>query len=54
VIVVVELNALERAVAATKPGGKLLEIGTGTGVGTLWILDGMDQQAHLPRLATRP
>jgi predicted O-methyltransferase YrrM len=33
--------------AATKPGGTLLELGTGTGVATAWLLDGMDAQARL-------
>jgi predicted O-methyltransferase YrrM len=40
-------GALLRTLAATKPGGSLLELGTGTGVGTAWLLDGMDAGAHL-------
>jgi predicted O-methyltransferase YrrM len=40
--------------AATKPGGKLLEIGTGTGVGTCWLLDGMDADARLTTVETDP
>jgi hypothetical protein len=36
------VGALLRVMAAMKPGGRLLEIGTGTGVGTCWLLDGMD------------
>ncbi len=36
-----------RALAASKPGGRLLELGTGTGFGTAWILAGMDGQASL-------
>ncbi|WP_078853000.1 O-methyltransferase [Streptomyces sp. NRRL S-1824] len=40
-------GALLRTLAATKPGGQILELGTGTGVGTAWILDGMDSSAHL-------
>lgn len=35
-------GALLRALAASKPGGRLLELGTGTGVATAWILAGMD------------
>jgi predicted O-methyltransferase YrrM len=35
-------GALLRVLAASKPGGQLLEIGTGMGVGTSWLLDGMD------------
>jgi predicted O-methyltransferase YrrM len=38
---------LLRVLAATKPGGRFLEIGTGVGVGTCWILDGMDARSSL-------
>ena len=40
-------GALLRVLAASKPGGRLLELGTGTGLGTAWLLDGMDQGATL-------
>jgi predicted O-methyltransferase YrrM len=40
-------GALLRALAASKPGGRLLELGTGTGIATAWILDGMDRAATL-------
>lgn len=40
-------GALLRALAAAKPGGRLLEMGTGTGVATAWILAGMDASATL-------
>ncbi|HEX5412963.1 MAG TPA: class I SAM-dependent methyltransferase [Terriglobia bacterium] len=40
-------GALLRALAASKPGGRLLEVGTGTGVATAWILAGMDAGATL-------
>lgn len=33
--------------AATKPKGRLLELGTGTGLSTAWILHGMSSDAHL-------
>jgi predicted O-methyltransferase YrrM len=36
-----------RTLAATKPSGKLLELGSGTGLSTAWILDGMDANSHL-------
>ncbi len=36
-----------RTIAATKPSGKLLELGSGTGLSTAWILDGMDANSHL-------
>lgn len=38
---------LLRTLAASKPGGCFLELGTGTGVGTAWLLDGMDAQSEL-------
>ena len=41
------LGTLLRVLAAAKPGGRLLELGTGTGVGTAWLLDGMDERARL-------
>ena len=40
-------GALLRTLAAAKPGGKMLELGTGTGLATAWLLDGMDAQATL-------
>ncbi len=40
-------GSLLRTLAATKPAGKLLELGTGTGLATAWLLDGMDAQAKL-------
>ncbi len=40
-------GAILRTLAASKPGGRLLEIGTGTGVGSCWILDGMDSESRL-------
>src|SRR4029078_7145199 len=40
-------GALLAALAASKPGGRLLELGTGTGIGTAWLLAGMDAGARL-------
>jgi predicted O-methyltransferase YrrM len=40
-------GALLRTLAASKPGGALLELGTGTGLATAWILEGMDGRARL-------
>ena len=40
-------GALLRALAASKPGGRMLEIGTGTGISTAWLLDGMDATSTL-------
>jgi predicted O-methyltransferase YrrM len=39
--------SLLRTLAATKPAGRFLELGTGTGLSTAWILDGMDADATL-------
>src|SRR5580658_1986633 len=40
-------GAMLRVLAASKPGGRLLELGTGTGLSTAWLLDGMDARARL-------
>jgi predicted O-methyltransferase YrrM len=39
--------SLLKTLAASKPKGKLLELGTGTGLSTSWILEGMDSNASL-------
>jgi len=36
-----------RTLAASKPAGRFLELGTGTGLSTSWILDGMDDKSTL-------
>jgi predicted O-methyltransferase YrrM len=36
-----------RILAASKPSGRFLELGSGTGLSTAWILDGMDPNSHL-------
>jgi predicted O-methyltransferase YrrM len=40
-------GSLLRTLAAAKPAGQLLELGTGTGYGTAWLLDGMDAASRL-------
>jgi predicted O-methyltransferase YrrM len=40
-------GCLLRTLASSKPGGAFLELGTGTGAATAWILDGMDAKASL-------
>jgi len=42
-----KVGALLAVLAASKPGGRLLELGTGTGHGTAWLLSGMDTTATL-------
>ena len=39
--------SLLKTLAATKPSGEFLELGTGTGLATAWILDGMDEDSTL-------
>jgi predicted O-methyltransferase YrrM len=38
---------LLRTLAASKPHGNLLELGTGTGLATAWLLHGMDETTRL-------
>ncbi len=45
-------GALLRALAASKPAGRFLELGTGTGMGTAWLLDGMDRGSKLTSVDT--
>jgi predicted O-methyltransferase YrrM len=41
-----DVGILLRTLAASK-SGDFLELGTGTGLSTAWILDGMDENSHL-------
>jgi predicted O-methyltransferase YrrM len=50
----IKTGALLAALAASKPGGRLLELGTGTGVGTAWLLSGMDATARLDTVDSDP
>ncbi len=40
-------GSLLRTLAASKPRSSILELGTGAGLGTCWILDGMDAGSSL-------
>jgi predicted O-methyltransferase YrrM len=40
-------GALLRTLAASKPAARFLELGTGTGIATTWLLDGMDSASAL-------
>ena len=42
-----DTGALLRVLAAGKPDGRFLELGTGTGLATAWLLDGMDTASLL-------
>lgn len=39
--------SLLRTLAASKPAARFLELGSGTGLSTAWLLDGMDSRSHL-------
>lgn len=47
-------GALLATLAASKPGGRFLEIGTGVGAGTAWMLSGMDAEARLTTIEIDP
>jgi predicted O-methyltransferase YrrM len=45
---------LLQVLAASKPGGRFLELGTGTGIATAWLLSGMDATSTLISIDTDP
>ncbi len=45
---------LLQTLAATKPKGRFLEIGTGTGLSATWILNGMDSRSTLLSVDNNP
>lgn len=47
-----KVGALLAALAASKPSGHFLELGTGTGHGTAWLLAGMDSASTLDTVDT--
>ena len=47
-----KVGALLAVLAASKPGGRLLELGTGTGHGAAWLLAGMDAGSTLDTVDT--
>ncbi|MCA9837744.1 MAG: class I SAM-dependent methyltransferase [Trueperaceae bacterium] len=42
-----DTGRLLRTLVATKPAARVLELGTGTGLATAWLLDGMDKKSSL-------
>jgi len=48
------VGALLAVLAASKPRGRLLELGTGTGHGTAWLLFGMDDGSTLDTVDSDP
>src|SRR5438270_2489107 len=47
-------GSLLRTLAASKPSGAFLELGTGAGLGTSWILAGMDGRSSLVSVENDP
>lgn len=41
------VGSLLRTLAASKPAARFLELGSGTGLSTAWLLDGMDSKSRL-------
>ncbi|MFF4585972.1 O-methyltransferase [Streptomyces sp. NPDC001388] len=47
-------GSLLAVLAAARPGGRILELGTGTGEGTSWLLSGMSGDARLVTVELDP
>ena len=47
-------GAFLRVLAASRPAARLLELGTGTGISTAWLLAGMDAASTLMSVDTDP
>jgi predicted O-methyltransferase YrrM len=47
-------GALLRVLAASKPGARILELGTGTGISAAWMLDGLDKTSTLTTVDNDP
>ncbi|HWB25011.1 MAG TPA: class I SAM-dependent methyltransferase [Chitinophagaceae bacterium] len=43
-------GSLLKTLVASKPGSRILELGTGSGLATAWILQGMDEDSRLVTL----
>lgn len=49
-----EMGAFLAALAASKPAGRVLELGTGIGLGTTWLLQGMSGDSSLVTVEYEP
>lgn len=49
-----ETGSLLRSLAASKPVGRILELGTGTGSSTAWLAQGMDADTALTTVELEP
>jgi predicted O-methyltransferase YrrM len=47
-------GSLLKTLAASKPNSNLLELGTGTGISTTWLLAGMDDRSQLISIENDP
>ncbi|ARF73067.1 hypothetical protein B7C62_12915 [Kitasatospora albolonga] len=47
-------GSLLATLAASKPGGRMVELGTGVGAGASWLLHGMRSDAHLTSVEMNP
>ncbi len=47
-------GSLLKTLVASKKSGRILELGTGSGLATSWILQGMDKNAHLITVENNP
>jgi len=47
-------GTLLKTLAASKPGGQFLELGTGTGLSSAWLLLGMDHRSRLTSVDNDP
>lgn len=50
----IQTGTLLRTLAASKRNGSFLELGTGAGMSTAWILDGMDEHSTLTSVDRNP
>jgi predicted O-methyltransferase YrrM len=48
------VGSLLRILVASKPAAQILELGSGTGLSTAWLLDGMDAQSRLITIDNDP
>ena len=48
------VGALLRTLAVSKPKGQFLELGTGTGIATAWLLSGMNSESSLVSVDSDP
>ncbi len=49
-----QLGSLLRTIVASKPGSRILELGTGTGLSLSWMVDGMDSIGYLISIDNDP